>query len=139
MVRIDDDGTTRVVLGDGKHGKRLPTGSANVTAKYRAYMGVEGEVAEETLIQLKTRPLGIRGVVNASAAGGAAPPTDLESARTRAPGSVRTLGRIVSLTDYRDFARSFTGIGKARADIVWYQGKRVVHVTVAPACPDRHG
>lgn len=132
MVQIDDDGTTRVIFGDGSHGKRLPTGSANITAQYRAYMGVEGEVAQETLIQLKTRPLGIREVINASAAGGAAPPIDLESARLRVPGSVRTLGRIVSLSDYGDFARSFTGIGKVRADIVWYRGKRVVHVTVAP-------
>ena len=37
-VRIDDDGTTRVVFGDGKHGKRLPTGALNVHAYYRSGM-----------------------------------------------------------------------------------------------------
>ena len=132
MVRIDDDGMTRVIFGDGEHGKRLPTGTNNVAASYRAGIGLEGEVPEEALIQLKTRPLGIRDVVNASAATGAAPPMTLDDARTRAPDSVRTLGRVVSLTDYRDFSRSFSGIGKAQADLVWQRGSAVIHVTVAP-------
>jgi hypothetical protein len=133
VVRIDDDATTRVVFGDGVHGKRLPTGALNVRAHYRAGMGVLGGVADETLSLLKKRPLGVRSVINPSAAKGAAAAESLEEARERGPQSVRTLGRIVSLTDYEDFARSFAGIGKAKATALWRNRRRLLHVTVSPA------
>ena len=84
MVRIDDDGTTRVVFGDGIRGRRLPTGSQNVTATYRTGMGVDGEVGDGAMQLLKKRPLGIRQVVNPSVASGAAPaedPNELEEPR----------------------------------------------------------
>jgi hypothetical protein len=132
-VRIDDDGSTRVRFGDGERGHRLPTGSLNVAASYRAGIGAAGEVADEAIILLKTRPLGVRAVVNPSAASGSAEPETIDEARTRAPQSVRTLGRIVSVTDYQDFALAFAGIGKARADTLWSGEQQLVHLTVAPA------
>lgn len=132
-VRIDDDGSTRVRFGDGERGHRLPTGTLNVAAKYRAGIGAAGEVADEAIILLKTRPLGVRAVVNPSPASGSAEPETLVEARVRAPQSVRTLGRIVSVTDYQDFALAFAGIGKARADALWSGQQQVVHLTVAPA------
>jgi hypothetical protein len=132
-LRIDDDGVTRVVFGDGAHGRRLPTGSQNVVATYRSGMGVEGNVASDVLSLLKTRPLGVRAATNPSAAAGAAAAETLDEARRRGPQSLRTLGRIVSLTDYEDDARAFAGIGKARAAALWLRRRRVVHVTVAPS------
>ena len=66
-------------------------------------------------------------------ASGSAEPETLDEARVRAPQSVRTLGRIVSLTDYQDFALAFAGIGKARADTLWSGQEQVVRLTVAPA------
>jgi hypothetical protein len=71
-------------------------------------------------------------VVNPSPATGSAEAETLEQARDRAPQSVRTLGRIVSLTDYVDFARAFAGIGKAMAVAVWVGRERIAHLTVAP-------
>ena len=72
-------------------------------------------------------------MVNPSPAKGAAGPETLDDARIRGPQSVRTLGRVVSLTDYEDFARSFAGIGKAKATALWRGRRRLVHLTVAPA------
>lgn len=132
QLRIDDDGTTRTVFGDGAHGRRLPTGSLNITAAYRAGIGPEGEAPGAAIIQLKTRPLGIRSVANPSPAMGAAARETLEDARERAPRSVKVLGRIVSLTDYADFARGFAGIGKAAACALWVGRERIAHLTVAP-------
>ena len=132
QVRIDDDGTTRVIFGDSTHGRRLPTGQLNVTAAYRSGIGAAGEMPDEAIIQLKSRPLGIRTVVNPSPATGSAEPETLADARERAPQSVRTLGRIVSLTDYADFARSFAGIGKAMSVALWFGRERIAHLTVAP-------
>ncbi|WP_077148543.1 putative baseplate assembly protein [Sphingopyxis sp. KK2] len=129
-VRGEDDGTTWVQFGDGLHGSRLPTGQLNIIAAYRAGIGLAGEVADEAIIQLKTRPLGIRSVVNPSRASGSAAPESLANIRLAAPRDVKTLGRIVSLIDYRDFAANFAGVGKAQAARLWSGDKQVVLVSI---------
>lgn len=132
QVRQDNDGTTHVQFGDGLTGRRLPTGALNVLAEYRSGIGQGGEVPEQAISQLKTRPLGVRAVINPSPATGAADPETLDAARHTAPGTVKTLGRIVSLTDYEDFAATFAGIGKAQARLLWSGSDKVVHLTIAP-------
>jgi hypothetical protein len=69
--------------------------------------------------------------VNPVAASGAEDPEQLEDARTNAPMTILTLGRIVSLQDYEDFARTFAGIGKALATWTWRDRRRHVYITVA--------
>lgn len=131
-VRQSDDGKTHVRFGDGITGRRLPTGDLNVQATYRSGIGFVGEVPEEAISQLKTRPLGVRAVVNPSPATGAADPETMDSAKLNAPGTVKTLGRIVSLTDYEDFAQAFAGVGKAQARQLWSGQEKIVHLTIAP-------
>jgi predicted phage baseplate assembly protein len=133
MLRLDEDGTTRVVFGDGVRGARLPTGSLNLVATWRVGTGPVGEVPDGALTLLRTRPLGIRAVVNPDAATGASQTESMDQARTNAPSTVRTLGRIVSLADYEDSVRTWPGFAKARAEVVWFEGQRVVHVTVGLA------
>ena len=53
-----------VTFGDGVQGARLPTGTVNVTARYRSGIGPDGEVAAATLTMLRAMPLGLRGVTN---------------------------------------------------------------------------
>lgn len=130
IVRIEDDSTTRIVFGDGKSGARLPTGQENIVATYRSGIGLAGQVSAGALSLLKTRPLGISEVINPLPATGAAEPEAMAEARTSAPLTVRTLGRIVSLQDYEDFARAFAGIGKAQAVQVWTGESQQVHITV---------
>ncbi|MCP4570368.1 MAG: putative baseplate assembly protein [FCB group bacterium] len=125
-VRIDDDGTTTVHFGDGKNGARLPSGDENVVATYRSGIGIEGEVGAGSLQLLQTRPLGVSEVTNPLPAAGAAPPDTVEQARAGAPVRVRTLGRIVSLADFEDFARTFAGIGKVRVEAL-----TGIHLTIA--------
>ena len=45
--------------------------------------------------------------------------------------TVLTLDRVVSLRDFEDFARAFSGIGKAQARMLWAGGRQLVHLTVA--------
>ena len=136
IVRIDDDATAEVVFGDGKRGVRLTTGQENITATYRSGIGSDGEVGANSLTLLKTRPFGIRSVTNPLKASGADDPETLDDARDNAPLTVLTLDRIVSVQDYEDFARAFTGIGKAQAMTVWDGEAERVHVTVADANGD---
>ena len=132
-VRIEDGGTANVLFGDGISGARLPTGEYNVTAVYRSGTGLTGQVDAGLLTLLKTRPLGVKGVTNPLAATGAADPESMDNARTNAPLTVRTLDRIVSLQDYEDFARTFSGIGKAQAVALWSGEHHLVHLTIAGA------
>jgi hypothetical protein len=136
VVRTDGDGRTRVIFGDGEMGSRLPTGPENVTATYRSGIGLGGMVDAGKLELLQTRPLGIREVTNPLPATGAADPEALEDARANAPMTVATLDRIVSLTDFEDFARAFAGIGKVLAVALWNGEQRLVHITVAAANGD---
>lgn len=135
IVRRDDDGRVTVQFGDGRQGTRLPTGQENIVATYRSGIGFDGEAAAGSLTLLKTRPLGIRSVTNPLAADGADEPETMDAARTNAPLTVLTMDRIVSLTDYEDFARAFTGIGKAKAVVLWNGEADLVHITIA----DAHG
>lgn len=131
IVRLDDDGTTRVVFGDGRGGARLPTGTENVRAEYRTGIGLPGNLAAGQLSLLMTRPLGVRSVTNPVASSGGDDPERRDDARRNAPNTVLTLDRIVSLSDYSDFARAFAGIAKAVAATLWDGERQLVHVTVA--------
>jgi predicted phage baseplate assembly protein len=122
-----------VIFGDGRQGARLPTGMENVVGRYRTGTGLAGEVGAGTLSVLQSRPLGIRDVVNPVPATGAEDPEGLDDARGGAPLTVRTLERIVSLQDYSDFARGFSGIGKAEAVALWDGRSRLVSLTIASA------
>ena len=131
ITRLDDDGKTTVIFGNGETGARLPTGQENVKAKYRKGIGSPGLVNPHQLTQLMSRPLGLKGVTNPIAASGAGDPEKLDDARRNAPLAILTLGRIVSLQDYQDFARAFSGIDKALATPVQVGEKNGVFVTVA--------
>jgi hypothetical protein len=131
VTRRADDGTVSVQMGDGVHGARPPTGANNVTATYRVGIGLEGLVDAGAITTLLSRPLGLKAVSNPVPATGAMDPETLAGARGNAPLTVLTLDRIVSLQDVEDFARAFSGIGKADATLLWNGERQVVHLTVA--------
>jgi predicted phage baseplate assembly protein len=131
ITRIADDGKVSVCFGDNITGARLPTGVENVKAIYRVGTGLDGMVDAEQISLLMTRPLGVQGVINPFAPTGAADPEERDDARQNAPLTVLTLDRIVSLRDFEDFTRAFSGIGKAQATLLWNGERRMVHITVA--------
>ena len=133
VIRRADGGESSVQFGDGINGARLPTGSENVSAKYRVGIGIDGLLEERQISLLLTRPLGVKEVINPTAPTGAADPEELASARQNAPLTVLTLDRIVSVRDFEDFVRGFAGIGKAQATLLWDGERRLVHLTVAGA------
>jgi len=131
IVRLDDDAKAHVTFGDGERGQRLPTGVENVAATYRVGIGEAGLVQANQISLLVTRPLGLREVTNPTAPEGAEDPERLDDARENAPIKVLTLDRVVSLSDFEDFARGFGGVAKARAVWLWDGEKRIVHITLA--------
>jgi predicted phage baseplate assembly protein len=131
VTRIDDTGKVSVVFGDGRTGARLPQGIENISAAYRKGTGLPGMVKANQLSLLMTRPLGLKSVTNPTAPTGAQDPQVTADAKKNAPTTVLTLDRVVSLSDYEDFARNFSGIAKALATWTWNVHSRGVFLTVA--------
>jgi predicted phage baseplate assembly protein len=102
-----------------------------VRAEYRVGLGTAGNVAAGKLTQLMLPPLGVKSVSNPSAAEGGADPEPVSAARTSMPLTTRTLGRAVSVLDYEDFARGYSGIAKAQARVLNLRGGRTVVITIA--------
>jgi uncharacterized phage protein gp47/JayE len=127
----DEQGRSFVQFGDGVRGSRLSSGVNNVRARYRKGLGVAGNVAAESLTQLTTRPLGLKGVSNPLPAEGGTDAESAEQARQSMPLMTRTLGRAVSVLDYEDFARAFSGIAKARAQVLHLVAGPTVAITIA--------
>jgi hypothetical protein len=124
-------GGAQVQFGDGVEGSTLPTGQSNIQASYRIGIGAAGNVAAGAITTLIDRPLGVSGVNNPTPATGGQDPQSIGDIRANAPLSVLTLGRAVSITDYRNFAAAFAGIAKAYA--IWIPNgiDRGVFLTVA--------
>ncbi|MFG2274491.1 putative baseplate assembly protein [Streptomyces chartreusis] len=125
------DGRTTVTFGDGINGARLPSGHENVRARYRFGTGRAANVAADRVTQPLTRPLGVTQVTNPRPAKGGADADGPGLTRRTIPLAVSALDRLVSESDYEDFARSRAGIGRAAARELFDGRRRVLHVTVA--------
>src|SRR5215213_10232467 len=131
VIDVDSESQTRIYFGDGINGLRPPAGQENIKAKYRVGLGMEGMLKAGQLSILGDMPLGLRSVTNPVPTSGGADPENLERARQNAPLTVLTMDRIVSLTDYENFARAFVGVGKAHSMWIWDGEKRIVYLTIA--------
>jgi hypothetical protein len=130
-VRIDDEKAATVRFGDAQTGARLPSGKKNIDATYHQGIGSEGNVGAGKITVALDKPTGLKSVTNPVAAEGGSDPETLAEAQRNAPASVRTLGRIVSLSDFEDAARAYAGIAKAKADWQWDGMEQAVLLTVA--------
>jgi hypothetical protein len=131
VTRPNSSGGPTIQFGDGVQGSRTPTGTSNIQAKYRKGIGVAGMVAAGQLSQPLDRPQGLQSVSNPSAATGGADPATAPDAQQSAPLPTLTLGRIVSLEDYQNFALAFPGIALAQATWTWIGKTRGVFLTLA--------
>ncbi len=129
VLRRNDENKTTIVFGDGNTGQLPPTG-AEISSTYRSGIGAPGNLLAGKISLLGSQPRWVQRVINPVKAEGGADPESTTDARRSAPNSVRTFGRIVSLQDFEDFARSFAGISKAKADLVHVGEGNVVHVTI---------
>lgn len=131
VTRPNSGAGPTVQFGDGIQGSRTATGISNIQAKYRKGIGVAGMVAAGQLTQPLDRPQGLQAVTNPSAATGGADPASPADARQSAPLPTLTLGRVVSLEDYQNFALGFAGIAMALATWTWFGNVRGILLTLA--------
>ncbi len=131
ITQTDDSEKTTAITGNGEHGLRVPTGTANVKAVYRSGTGQPGNVNAQQISQMATQPLGVKSVINPLPAAGGADGDTRDQARRNVPIGISALDRLVSVPDYADFARKFAGIGKASARRLTDGRKLLVHLTIA--------
>ena len=125
--------TVQVAFGNGTTGGRPPTGLMNIRAVYRKGIGSAGNVATGQLSMPLDRPQGLQTVSNPQPATGGADPDSASDARVSAPLQVQTIGRVVSLEDYQNYALAFAGVSKALATWTWFGRARGILLTIAGA------
>ncbi|WP_329214417.1 putative baseplate assembly protein [Streptomyces sp. NBC_01485] len=132
-LRAGIDGRAAVEFGDGRHAARPPTGTENVTARYRVGGGRAGNVAAGRINQVVSRPFGVSGVTNPLPATGGADADGPARTRQAIPLRLAAFDRLVSVSDYQSFARAFAGVGQAVARRCVDGGRPVLHLTVVAA------
>ncbi len=130
IVREDADGKSWVQFGDGQTGSRLRSGRGNVVAAYRTGEGAHGPLKPDAKPQPDKKPAGLDATFLLEPVTGGAQPEGMDGARTAAPGTMQSLGRIVSLADHEAEALSIPGVLKARAAWVSVDGSPLVRVTI---------
>lgn len=112
IVREDAENNSWVQFGDGKTGKRLPSGIKNVMAKYRTGTGAFGALKEETTVQAGGKLNRLDKIQLPDVVSGGSEPESGEKAREAAPGKIQSLDRLVSLKDFETEALALSGVSK---------------------------
>ena len=129
-LALNEQGQPKIGFGDGTGGALPPSGQDNITLDYRVGLGLAGRVKAGQLNILMSRPLGLEGVSNPLPSEGGADPESADDLRANLPLFCRTLDRVVSLSDFADFAVTYAGIAKARAERVKVPGLPAPGVTL---------
>ena len=135
QVRQSEDGTLWVEFGDGRNGRRLPTGGNNVVVSYRQGVGATGNLPVAVLIKpVHPDPL-VATVRQPMAASGGGERESAEALRENAASALLALERAVSLSDYAALTRANAGVAQASAfRLATGRGQREkVEVVVVPA------
>ena len=119
-TNLDDSGQTTVIFGDGFNGARPPSGIDNIHARYRKGLGSSGNLPSGSIQEMIDSVPGLEKVTNPVPSSGGGDPENITQIRRRAPASLQTFGRAVSVADYAALALSYPGIAKAGATwVVW--------------------
>ncbi len=124
-----------------RYGALPPQGAMVMMTGYRFGGGREGNVAANTLTVMKTALPYIARVTNRFPAAGGKDAENLENAKTRVPGHLRSLGRAVTAADFEYLAREAAPgeVGRVVClqDSASRQGE--VNVLVIPSVPNLAG
>jgi len=134
-AKINEDGTLEVCFGDGRRGRRLPTGADNVRVRYRTGYGEEGNLDADALVKIVQPHRLIESFAAPVKSSGGAEKETSESMRESAPATVLALERAVSLTDFTHLASHHSMVWQARAfEVVPNRPARPeIRVVIVPA------
>jgi len=134
-TRMTEDGFVKIIFGDGRNGRRLPTGKNNIRVRYRVGSGIAGNVPANSLNKAIKPDPQIESVAQPMAATGGGDMEDQESLRENAPPTLLALKRAVSLSDFSHLAAAQSNIWQAKAfsELLHAGRMQTVIVIVVPA------
>jgi len=135
IVEVNEDKEIFVKFGDGVHGV-IPSAGNQVLATYYQTLGEAGnsDVNTITNFDASTKP-DVTGysdditITNPQPASGGLSTEGLERIRSSAPLSIRTLGRAVTLQDYKDLSKLVPGVSKVDLE---FNCAQALQIYVAP-------
>jgi len=134
-IRMTEEGYVKILFGDGKHGRRLPSGKNNIQVRYRVGSGLAGNVPVGGFEKpVKPHPL-VKEVHQPLRAAGGGDMEDMASLRENAPSTLLALERAVSLADFSHLAAAQSSVWQAKAFSQILHGGRTesVKVVIVPA------
>ena len=114
-VRPRSDGGLTIGFGDGRRGRRLPTGGNNVRIGYREGTGPSGNLDPYALKKEVKPHWLIAGIVQPIPSAGGNDMEAAEAMRENAPAGVLALERAVSLSDFTHLAARNSSVWQAKA------------------------
>lgn len=114
-VRMTEDGQLKITFGDGRRGRRLPTGSNNVRLTYRKGTGLGGNLEAGRFTKAAKPHYLVDKVRQPLPATGGNDMEGLASLRDKAPATLLTLERAVSLEDFDHLVTSQSSVWQAKA------------------------
>jgi hypothetical protein len=130
VTSLNEEGSIKIVFGDGIRGSTLPTGIDNVHAQYRVGMGFRGNLPPNAPVVPKEKNPAIKSVSIPAGSYGGAEKVLSQQKRSYRP-RILSLGRAVSLEDYSNLAKTFGEISKARSYLIMKDGLETVVLVVA--------
>lgn len=112
VVRQEQDGSATLTFGDGEAGRRLPTGTNNVVARYRVGGGSGGNLAANRLTLFQSHFSGAERVWNPVPAIGGVDAERIADIRQNVSHGLVALDRVVSRFDLEDYVRAWPGVAK---------------------------
>lgn len=118
-TRVNSDGTTVVVFGDGVNGA-IPESGHTLSALYRTSSGYGGNVGANTITEVSYVPgssvdITAISVTNSVAASGGANADDLAQIKKKLKKAILARRRAVTLADYEALASTVSGVGRVKA------------------------
>ena len=134
-VRMTEEGYVQIEFGDGRHGRRLPSGTNNVKLTYRAGTGLAGNLDAGSLAKAVRPHYLVDSVRQPLDATGGGDMEATDSLRENAPASLLTLDRAVSVADFTHLAARQSSVWQARAFSLDSSSRRRdgVEVVIVPA------
>lgn len=115
VVREDSAGQSYVQFGDGDTGARTSSGVGNVVITYRTGVAAFGPLKPGASADAGARLTGLDAVALLDRITGGAKAEDPQKSRVAAPGTIQSLGRLVSIRDFETETLGIPGVSAASA------------------------
>lgn len=135
VARITEAGTLELGFGDGRHGRRLPSGANNVVATIRRGSGLAGNLPPGALTDVVKKHPAVASFLQPIAAAGGDEREALSQIRESAPGRLGAMDRAISVLDYQRLAQRFQGVWHAAAfeQPSFQRSREAVRLVIVPA------